>query len=711
MLKKIVYICAFTALVSSFPHAQTSPKNSASGANRRTAVRYLQLAKQFASEKLWEEADSNARMGLAYDDKIADLWYIRAVSRANLGEKKQKVLPLIMTALSGSDWVDYNKDGARILYADILCSTRHYEKALEVLDTTPFVYSADAEYIRSRSYYCMGDDESVSKARAKLDSARRVYPSDSRFAELFYTHEYQILRKSGSLSQEAKSLADAFALCLPVYKDARNDLEIYAAIFASDKKVGNSDSKKVRMLRAFNSKRLKSPLYAVEALRAALIDEDSALDYFYQFADKTIDITLLEDFASLLKTEEAKKEFSEYLNSYNGTLTFDTDSDLTVNMTVTYKRGRPEKISYDENQDDESEWKSECDFGTPLKLSLSENAVDLIYSSWPHIDSAVYKKSEKSSDITFKLVAETLAWTPFLVEADKIVQSSLGFDFFVPVLSPESAKAVSWDELIRSALSFSLPSSERNGAVIDVSLLDGIPQVANYSADEKLYAVARFENGRPVSRKIDVDGDGLFETNEFYGYSNDKNQVYISAGDELQVMTNLFGSPDSGSGFYVKKITVDRNGDTIPDFTEEYIPASVGKKIPGKISSWDTDGDGKWDVQYVKQPSMIDGKLREEAKFHQPLTDSVVTVSSENGIPVFVMNGSEILSVTKGSAPNFYWISDAGLEGEEEDIIAEIKKIGEQGVSTIVESSKSSIKRRFLAVRIEKLIFGMEIKK
>ena len=94
--------------------------NSAAVANRRTAVRYLQLAKQFAAEKLWSEADSNAKMGLAYDEKIADLWYLRAVSQMNMGEKRSSVLPLVVTALTDAEWVDYNRDGARILYADIL---------------------------------------------------------------------------------------------------------------------------------------------------------------------------------------------------------------------------------------------------------------------------------------------------------------------------------------------------------------------------------------------------------------------------------------------------------------------------------------------------------------------------------------------------------------------------------------------------------------
>ena len=701
MIKKSIIgslVFLLSAAFSFSLFAQTGTPGSASVANRRTAVRYLQIAKQYASEKLWEEAQSNAKMGLAYDDKIADLWYLQAVSMAALGEKKSRVLPLVVTALTESEWVDYNRDGARILYADILCQERLFVQALSVLDSAPFIYSADAEYIRAKSYYGLGDKESLTKARERLDAARRVYPADARFAELFYTYEYYIYRNNNGAVAEIQALADAFALTIPLYKKTKNDLEVYAAIFSSDV------NKKTRMLKAFNSKGLTSPLYAIEALKTGLIDEDAALDYFYKFSDKEISLLMLEDFVALLKSEDAKKEFSEYLNSYGGKVIFSTDSDLHSNIVISYNRGRPETISYDYNQDDEYEWLAQCDFGVPLKINLSENALELEYSSWPYISSASYKMDNKNSDLRFTLIAETLKWTPFTIEADASIKAILGTDFFIPVIS-ENQVSVSGQDLLRSALSYSIPSGERENAVIQVSLLNGMAQIASYSVGDNIYAMATFEKGLPVSRKLDVDGDGLFETQEFYGYSTNPDENFISGNDEMQIMTNLFGSPAQGTGFYLKKITVDRNGDTVPDFTEEYLPASAKNLKNGKISSWDSDSDGDWDVQYIKYPSMVDGKLREEARFHQPLTDSIVTVTSENGIPVFVQDGNKNLPVSKGSSDNFYWISNAGSKKDEENITNAINQVEEQGLSIIVNSGKS----RFLAVRIEKMIFGMDI--
>ncbi len=697
-MKKL--LCIFIGFFFSF---NIFAQNSAMVANRRTAVRYLQLSKQYASEKLWEQADSNAKMGLAYDDKIADLWYLRAVSQMNLGEKKSAILPLVVTALTDSEWVDYNKDGARILYADILSATRLFDQSLSVLDSSPFIYSADAEYIRAKNYYCLGKDENIKKARSRLDAARRVYPADSRFAELFYSYEYEIFRKTGEISDEAVTLANAFSLMVPLYKNASEELEVYAAIFSSDQ------NKKIRMLKAFNSKNRSTPLYALEALKSELLNEDDALDYFYKFSDKTISLSVLEDFAALLKNEDAKKEFSEYLNSYNGTITIDTDGDLLKNMTVTYRRGRPESISYDENQDDENEWAAQCDFGVPTSLSMSENALLLEYSSWPFIQAAVYRMSENHADLRLSLIAETLSWSPFTVGPDASIKASLSSDFFVPTLSDVNKNTISGDDLLRAALSYTIPSREREGAVISVSLLNAVAQIATYSVGEKIYAIAQFEKGIPVSRKLDVDGDGLFETTEYYGFTSASNENFISASDEMQIMTNLFGSPVQGTGFYVKKITVDQNGDTIADFTEEYIPGENGDKQPGKISSWDTDGDGQWDSQYIKYPSSDKNKVLEEARFHQCLTDSLVTVNSENGIPLFVKNGEDLLSVNRGERDNFYWIALSGSKKDEENITKAINQIDEQGVSIIVSSGEKNEVRRYLAVKIEGKVFAMQV--
>ena len=143
--------------------------DSASIANRRTALRCLSLAKEYAAQKDWNAVISQSMLGLAYDDGIADLWYVYAVAENELDATKAEILPLVTKALTQGEWVDYNRDGARILYADILCDTGRYKEVPAVLDAKPVLFSADAEYIRAKAYYrmiatlCVVDKDGIEK--------------------------------------------------------------------------------------------------------------------------------------------------------------------------------------------------------------------------------------------------------------------------------------------------------------------------------------------------------------------------------------------------------------------------------------------------------------------------------------------------------------------------------------------------------------------
>lgn len=681
-------------------------QNSASIANRRTAIRYLQLAKQNFSDKKWNEAESASKIGLAYDDSIADLWYINAAAKMNRGDKKSEVLSLVSKSLSGGgDWVDYNRDGARILYADLLCSTRKFSEAVSVLDQNPFIYSSDAEFIRAKAYYNERTSESIEKARLKIDAARRVYPKDWRFPRLFYSFEYALLNEnSGDENFKADELvqkiADSFFASISNYSKSDAEIELLSSFFVEN------PEQKLRSVKAFNARGEKSPLYPALALEFGLIDERAALDYFYGFSDKSVFLPVLRQFIKSIKDGENKKELCEYLNSYSGTLLIDTDGDLAANMTVKYERGRPMSISYDADEDDENDWSCECDFGVPLNLSLASPPLKIAYENWPFIRQVGYNLSSENSslgNLSFDIVADSLAWCPFSIEAEQTARKELGIDFFIPAIDNSKNLALSAEKIIESAMSCTVPSKERKNASVTVALLNGLAQEAVYSADGKTYAVAKFENGLPVNRLVDMDGDGIFETAEEYGASADLNENFISKDDEMQNITNLFALSGSHPGIYLKSITIDKNGDTIPDFMEEYTAGG------GKISSWDSNSDGKWDIRYVKLPSQ-DGKIHEQSMFYEPLKNKIVTVESVDGVPVDVKSGGENLSVFKGENENFYWLSEkneaaASKSFSEQKIIEKVNHIDSQGVCIIVEDESE----RFIAVRIEGKIFAEKL--
>ena len=712
---------------------------SVAAANRRTALRCFQSAKSSAANSAWADVVSYAEMGLAYDDEIPDLWYLYAVGCKQQNAPIYDVLPLIENALTGGkQWVDYNKDGARILYADILSDTGNAQRALDVLEEKPFLYSADAEFIRIKSFYRLKTPRGISSARERTDSCRKIYPDDTRFPLLFFSNEYSIQRQAGSepsaanMDASTRALAQAFIKSVPGYRNGSARLSILAAVFAEGEE-------QERMLKAFGAHNLTDALYPRIAMRAGIMTEQEALIELSKFADDRIDMAVLEDFASALTEPAVKQLMAEYLTAYEGTIEFDRDSDLIPDVTVKYHRGRPETVWYDKNQDGHSEWVAECDFGTPVSVFITAEQLNLSYFTYPSVKTAVYGKNR---NLVFNLVDDTLLWSPVDIAPSMPIAAALGTDFYVP--EPVDVAMVDDDMLIAAASSYEIPSSERSGAMIKFTVLDGVVQNAIYSVNGEVYARTLFNNGAPDIRTVDSDGDGMFETTEQYAFDRGNVLKVHTFEEERKVMENLFGMAIDDGGFYVSMISVDRNGDTIPDFTEEYLPNG------GKIASWDNDGDGKWEVRYVKYPAAGNNGVEEDSMFYtlparfrtlysvdgktfyedEALTKGVrlhseeiavqtdrmignarvydsswqdrITVACRNGVPVSVLSADNTqLSVSRDDRYGFYWVGRKLTSESAQNCIDALNKAGSQGVCIMVD--------RILAVRIGDLYFGTPI--
>src|SRR5574344_2186946 len=405
-------------------------QDSARLANRRTALRCLALAKEYAADKDWNAVTSQAALGLAYDDTIADLWYVYAVADNALGETKAVVLPLVTKALTEGEWVDYNRDGARILYADILCDTGRFSEVPGVLDSKPVLFSSDAEYIRAKAYYRMKDEKSLSDARMKIDTARKIYPNDVRFPLLFFKYENPD-DENETVGKIAQSFISRVSLYTNLSSGNQIELEIYASLFARGED-------KIRMLKSFSAKGYEHPLYAAAALKANLIDEEAAFDYFISFADGSIEYKMLEDFVSLIKSEPVKELANTYFTAYSGVILSDTDGDGIDNMYVKYYRGSPDTVVYDKNQDGVKDWRIVCDFGVPINAQITSNNLFVKWEPYPYLNEVVFEGEENKSVLTFNMVQETLNWTPVELDVDENIKNYTGSEFFYPNLIADS---------------------------------------------------------------------------------------------------------------------------------------------------------------------------------------------------------------------------------------------------------------------------------
>ena len=624
-------------------------EKSLSSSNQKSALRCLKLAKDSASIKNWNAAASQASLGLSYDDSISDLWYMMALCENNSGGAKADVIPLVKNALEKNNWVNYFRDDARLLYADLLCDTGLFGQVESILDQEPKVLSCDADFVRAKAYYRTNSPDSILKARKKIDTARKLYPQDTRFPYLFFTMENPD-SKDESLSVIKKFYIKQILQYDSPYPDENADLEILAASFASG-------ADRLHLLESFKARNLSHPLYAKLAMEEGLLSESEALSYFTSFCDREIDFKYLVDFLSSLTEEDSVEKAADYLNAFSGSIFRDTDGDGIYNMYVKYSRGRPQIISYDKNQDGKENWKIVCDFGQPLSGHISEYKMDFSWGTYPYLKSCVFKDEKGNDKFTFDIVEDTFAWSPFSLIDEKEISSVTGKVFYFPQLNLKGAD-LTQELLIEKTRGFSTPTNERKNGRIYFATLDGKLQSAKYSQDGKVYAHAVFENDLPLYRLVDNDGDGIFETSEFYA-CDENNEMIHSMEDERAVLTKIYGLPSNAAPFYLRMIQVDRDKDSVADYTEEYTAGN------GKISSWDNDNDGKWEVRYVRYGKSFDESgneepLKEDAMFYQNKNGNLVTITSFNKIPKIVKCANKVLNVTKDSAYMFYWVGKEG---------------------------------------------------
>ena len=63
-------------------------------------------------------AESTNRVHVSPGIYMSETVDMKAAAKSGLGESKADVLPLVMKSITEGEWVDYNRDGARVLYAE-----------------------------------------------------------------------------------------------------------------------------------------------------------------------------------------------------------------------------------------------------------------------------------------------------------------------------------------------------------------------------------------------------------------------------------------------------------------------------------------------------------------------------------------------------------------------------------------------------------------
>lgn len=680
MKKFFIITCLFIA--GGFLFAQ----KSVGAANRNTAIRCLKLAENCLMGNDNNGALRQAELGLSYDESISDLIYVKSAALSRKGETKADVIPVIKEAFEKDNWVGYNKNGARLLYADLLSDTGDYDNSLQYLDSEPFIYSADAEFIRIKNYYRIGTEDSIEQARLKINAARRIYPKDVRFPNIFFLFESLYLSINELFNNESaietnslvQTIAESYIAKLPDYENKNLELELLAAIFAKGEE-------QVRLVKALDAKNKElHPLMATLGVKTGLYSAEQGFDYFIKACNGNISLIAFEYFMKSINSDEIFDKAAEYFANFEGSIFVDVDYDLQTELVVDYQNGRPMYINLDSNCDGQKEIYCICDFGVPKTVYLLNNEIEYNYDEYP----AVANVHWASLNQTVNYLYDDYIYYPFEMAKEPFLEI-MGLDFYVPVSGsftyPDSND-------INKAASIEMPGDERDNSRVVYTLNQGEPVSAKFYEGDVQYAYCDFETGFPFVRYADYDNDGFFETSEMFDlYEPGKNFDTANTA----IVKNVFGIFPDDYRIYLRKVSIDRNGNTYAEYSEEYIENN------GKISSWDNDDNGIIDYQHIKYPVNDDGVLKEETVFYNKNGIENLSLTLMNGIPYVMKSNEKEILIFVGNMEGFYWIEENGSAELENALLPYIKKGMDQGSIEIFDV----LENRVSVIKIEDMYF------
>lgn len=696
-MKKSIFAVIFSVFLFSL-----SAQNSYQVANKNTAVRCLKLAENCLMSRDWNNALKQAELGLSYDDSISDLIYVKAAALMNMNSKKADVLGQINKAFELDNWVNNKKNGARILYADLLSDTGKYEDSMNLLDSQPFIFSADAEFIRIKNMYRMGTSQSIENARLKLNSAIRIYPSDSRFANLFFMFEmallqnYAILGINYEIPDIVKTVANYYISKLPDYDGKNLELELLASFFAS------SDMQN-RLVRAIDSKeQTVHPLLAVAGLQVGLYSEKKAVELFFETVENAFCLSDLEFLTLHLRDSEVSDFLMEKLLNYDGFVYVDGDFDLQNEVVVEYKTGRPLNINCDFDNDGNQDFYAKCDFGSPEIVQLQGENISVYYQEYPFVSKIILHDNSKTDEVqqnkqtVLNYFGKEFSFAPVELKENDVF-GMLGLDFYVPVFTNTQFSLPDFDSLYKNAISVEYPVKERENAKVVYTIFQGETISAVFLQNEKNYAFCNFSN-IPFGRAVDFDDDGVYETLEQYDLileNQDANSLY-----EPEFLTSIFGESflyqlnKENQKIYLQKISIDRNSNHFYEYAEEYLADN------GKISFWDNNDDGIIDSKHTRFPQKNGESLQEESVFYDKDGKMIVSIIFVDKTPIKMFESNAEVLINAGENKNFYWIEEVQSLQVENQILDSFKNM-KQGAVEIFESEGA----RFSIIKVEEDYF------
>ncbi|ULQ60481.1 tetratricopeptide repeat protein [Brucepastera parasyntrophica] len=553
----------------------------------------------------WDLASNEARTGASFDPRLADFSYVEALCLTAIGAARADILEQLELSLNPDlFWRRYNNNDAVRLTARLYAETCRYDEALALLDSITDMPTADADYIRIFSLYGAGR---ISEARDAAVFALDRWPFDCRFPRI-------VLQRENSTGEDA-SASELTALVLSrlhIWEKLDRELFLYAVRFEPDPK---NRERYIRMYRGMGNSDLNNSaqrllqLSCIIALENGTLTEKEAIDELFSYENDGIEISNLVALSSLTGSRENREYLASLLDNYSGILIDDTNNDGITDTFISYELGRPKQVVFDPDQDGYPDYTVNCDYGTPVEITLRNKEVLISYDLYPVIESV------KNTPREYILNPGAFSWNP--VSWTRIEELLPEITFYIFRLSEQHAFPGEEEIIQRSAFYLETEKASPDSE-LRVVLEKGMPVLSEFRETGMLVSWTSFANGMPVLTKEDRNNDGYFETT---------------------IIFNRDGS--------ISSIQIDQNANRINEYEEFYYP-------DGSFSiHWDTDEDGTADIIWRK-----DALGREQTEWVHPSTGLPVVVTVENGIPVSVLSGSSYFPVVKDPKEHLWWLGN-----------------------------------------------------
>lgn len=563
--------------------------------DRAMAEKYIAWAQTAIVEGRWAEALAALERGADFSEVSSDLAYLLALTRSHENRPRGAVLEAVQHALEIDRWNRYNPALGKALKAEALIRIRRYAEALANLADIP--QTINTACLKLLALKGLGDGAGFT---AFLAEVMHTYPREPRPIQIFF--EYAENRVPAGNEGELMILA---LKRLPVLLEADRELACRAAPFISDIEEAR------RIIGAYRAGNTGIPASIPPALNLGLIDGHDGVDELFRTSlkeEKKLDKGLLLGVWNLLRDDSQRDRFRGHLSDFSGVITEDRNNDGYSESLASYNKGMLIGYTYDEDQDGLPELTVFFEGGIPVRMETV---------STPNVADRSRNKPFGYPPVTdTERIKALVYWEryPLVLETrlEEVVYKPKPFDFSLfplyftklagdGLLYPEHnlyVTGLSSYTLVFSSLIIERPSREFAGAFEQIELDQGIPYKAREFLNGHVVSETAFHLGRPLTQRIDLDGNGHLETIRYF---KQPENLSLYAG----------GLADGNPLDFERIIEFsksDWNEDGIFEYEERYI---YDDEDSGDFASytierfWDMDRDGVLEfsdmLRYVKK--------------------------------------------------------------------------------------------------------------